>query len=341
MSLINRMLRDLSARQPGPGPGGVMTGIQLPQEQRPRGGVLGRLGMLALLVVAFTGLLWIVFGPRTVKIPQPRGLPAGAAVASEASVPEAAAPAAAPTLQMDTRLAQAPPASPAPEPAPQQAAPPPVKPATPVRARAPRTPAAAPKPAAEPALSGEVLYARARRALERGDEAAAEAALVEALAAKPDLHYAREDLGNLYVRRGRFDDAERTLRAGIDSDPSFVGYRRLAARVELARDRPAAAVEVLLRDAPPVERDVDYHALMASAYQRIGRHEEASRGYRELARVQPDEANWYAGYGLSRDALEDVAGARGAYARARQLGGLDPRVLEHINQRTAALQAGG
>jgi hypothetical protein len=106
MSLINRMLRDLSARQPGPGPGGVMTGIQLPQEQRPRGGVLGRLGMLALLVVAFTGLLWIVFGPRTVKIPQPRGLPAGAAVASEASVPEAAAPAAAPTLQMDTRLAR-------------------------------------------------------------------------------------------------------------------------------------------------------------------------------------------------------------------------------------------
>ncbi|MGH8481078.1 MAG: tetratricopeptide repeat protein [Nevskiaceae bacterium] len=189
--------------------------------------------------------------------------------------------------------------------------------------------------------SGEELYAQGRRALERGDEAAAETALVEALAAKPNLHYAREDLGNLRVRQGRLDAAESALRDGLERNPSWVGYRRLAARVDLASDRPAAAVEVLLRDPPPVERDVDYHALMASAYQRLGRHEEASRGYRELLRVQPDEANWWAGYGLSRDALDDAAGALAAYARARQLGGLDPRVLEHIDRRAAALQAAG
>jgi Flp pilus assembly protein TadD len=341
MSLINRMLRDLSARQPGPAPGSVMTGIQLPQEQAPRGGMLGRLGMLAVLVVAFTGLFWFVFGPKPAKIPQPRGLPADAAVASgaPAAAPADATTAPAPTLQMDTQLAQAPPAStPAAAPAP-QAAPPAPRPSIPARApRAPVKSAAAPKPAA-PSPSGEELYATGRRALERGDDVAAETALVGALAAKPDLHYAREDLGNLYVRQGRFDDAERTLSAGLASDPAFVGYRRLAARVELARDRPAAAVEVLLRGVPPVERDVDYHALLASGYQRIGRHEDASREYRDLARVQPDEANWYAGYGLSRDALDDVAGALAAYTRARQLGGLDPRVLEHINQRTAALQA--
>ncbi|MGH8482536.1 MAG: hypothetical protein ACRES8_08745, partial [Nevskiaceae bacterium] len=76
MSLINRMLRDLSSRQPGPG--NVMNGIQLPAEARARGGMLARLGMLAVLVAAFTGLLWVVIGPKPLKIPQPRGLPAGA-----------------------------------------------------------------------------------------------------------------------------------------------------------------------------------------------------------------------------------------------------------------------
>lgn len=332
MSLINRMLRDLSSRQPAPG--NVMSGIQVPQERPRRGGLLGRLAMLAALVVAFTGLLWLVFGPKPMKVPQPRGLPAGTTVPAEA-----AAPPPTPRLQMDTQLEKAPATPEAPAAAPQAA------PRAAAPARKPRPIAARPAPAtpvaAAPAKSGEEWYAQARRALERGDDPAAESALVEALAAGPDLHYAREDLGNLLVRQGRLDAAEAALRAGLERDAAFVGYRRLAARIELARDRPAAAVDVLLRDSPPVERDVDYHALMASAYQRLGRHEEASRGYRELARVQPDEASWWAGYGLSRDALGDTAGAMAAYARARQLGGLDPRVLEHIERRAAALRAPG
>jgi hypothetical protein len=44
---------------------------------------------------------------------------------------------------------------------------------------------------------------------------------------------------------------------------------------------------------------------------------------------------------MSRDALGDIQGALSGYARARQIGGLDPRVLEHINRRAAALQAAG
>jgi tetratricopeptide (TPR) repeat protein len=350
MSLINRMLRDLSSRQPGPG--NVMDGIEVAQEAPARGGIAGRLALLAVLVAGFTALLYLMFGPPLggVKMPTPRGLAAGAPTPA----PEATS---ASRLQMDTDLAQssavpapdasaavpapsAPPATAVPAPAPTTAA---AEPAPPAPVRAPKratSPTVTKKAAAAPAVSGEELYARARRALERGDDAKAEAGLIEALEAKPDLHYAREDLGNLRVRQGRFADAEGALREGLERDASFVGYRRLAARLELARDRPAAAVEVLLRDPPPLERDIDYHALMASAYQRMGRHEEASRGYRELARAQPDEANWWAGYGLSRDALDDAAAALSAYARARQLGGLDPRVLEHINLRTAALQAG-
>jgi MSHA biogenesis protein MshN len=352
LSLINRMLRDLSSRQPASG--NVMSGIQLPGATPPpaRGGMLGKIGALLVLVVVFTVGLWFVFGPKTYKAPQPRQAPAGADVVAEPGLGQPAAPtaeapvmASAPSssgdaaqLRMDTQLSAT-----GETPAAQAPPPPPAQPAGGQKPRPRRQPAPAdaeapPKaPAADPAKAVNV-YADARRALQRGDERAAEALLLDALALDPRLHGAREDLGNLRVRQGRVDEAAATAREGLEVEPAHVGYRRLAARIELMRGQPAAAVALLEHDAPAVERDPEYHALLASALQRIGRHEEAARGYQALARQEPYQAAWWAGFGLSRDALGDSAGALAAYARARQLGDLDARVLEHINQRTRALQ---
>jgi MSHA biogenesis protein MshN len=367
VSLINRMLRDLSSRRPEAG--NVMSGIQLPGAVAPRrSGTLGRLGLLLVLVAAFTAGLWWAFGPRPVKAPgvAATSTPAPAPAAPAQPAPEPAAPppvvartAAEPAhLKMDTELSteaipatprkpQRPAAEPAPaeEPArlrqaePEEAAPPPARPA----------PSAAPVPAAPAEVAAAAptrtvpkdaeLYAEARRALLRGDDKAAEVALVEALQLNPKLHGAREDLGNLRIRQGRFEEAESNARVGMELEPGWVGYRRLVARLELARRRPAGALEVLEHNAPPVDDDPEYYALLASAYQRLNRHEEASRTFQALARSQPEQASWWAGYAMSRDALGDIQGALAAYARARQLGGLDPRVLEHINRRTAVLQS--
>lgn len=345
MSLINRMLRDLSSRQPAAGD--VMGGIELPRERGGRGGALQRLGLLVVLVVVFTAGLWFVFGPKSIEAPQPLGMPGNATVAgapapampADAAAPAATPPAAAAAagsgaqLQMITALEAVPAKAPARKP---RAAPAPA-------AGAPREPVAGPAPAAAgvtAAASADELYAQARRALDRGDDAAAEPLLGQALTLEPKLHAAREDLATLRIRQNRFDDAETTIRLGLDLEPSRPGYRKLVARLELARNRPADAAASLERDPPTLEQDVEHYGLLASAYQRIGRHDAAARLYRELLRVQPQEANWWAGYAVSRDAAGDVAGALVAYAKARELGGLAPNVLEHIDQRTAALQAG-
>lgn len=339
MSLINRMLRDLSSRQPESGD--VMSGIQLPGAAPvPRANPLGKIGALLVLVAAFTAGVWFVFGPKPVKIPQPRQPPPDAAVVAEPPVApaepapvQASAPAAEPTqLQIDPQLSSK---APAPEPAAE-----PTQPANPVA-----KPKSRPRPAATDAPTKVVsarkaaeVYEQARRALQRGDDRSAEGGLREALELDPKLHGAREDLGSLHVRQGRLDEAEAEARAGLALDPARPGYRRLMARIELTRGQPAAAVELLERDPPPVDRDPEYHALLASAYQRVNRHEDAARSYQALARQEPYQAAWWAGYGLSRDALGDGPGALAAYARARQLGNLDPRVLEHIDRRTLALQ---
>jgi len=346
MSLINRMLRDLSSRQPAPGD--VMTGIQLPDERRARGSALQRLALLVVLVVVFTAGLWFVFGPKPVRIPQPRGMPAGATTATAPPAAPAIAPAATgPATPPDTAIAQLQMAT--------QLDEVPAKPAA-RKPRVARAPAAEPvreaarEPATRPAgggaatgtgaASADELHAQARRALGRGDDAAAEPLLGQALALDPKLHAAREDLASLRIRQNRLDEAETTIRVGLDLDPSRRGYRKLVARVELARNRPGEAVAVLEREPPTLEQDLEYYGLLASAYQRINRHDAATRLYRELMRAEPQEANWWAGYAMSRDAEGDVAGALVAYSQARQLGGLAPNVLEHIDKRTAALQAG-
>jgi len=374
LSLINRMLRDLSSRQPNAG--NVMSGINVPPSAtRRRGSAAGRLGLLVVLVAAFTAGLWWMFGPKPITTPAPRAANVTAsAPASEAPAPAATPaeppPASAPEqkpahLKMDTELATAPApaaqpqAAPAPEP--EAAAPPPprvakpkprpVEPAPESTAPAVAGPAVAETSPAPPS-SGvtravprtpkvEDLYAESQRAMQRGDYTAAETALIEALAVNPQFHPAREDLGTLRIRQGRLDEAESNVRIGLASDPAWVGYRRLLARLELARRRPAGAVAALENDPPPLESDTEYHGLLASAYQRLNRHEEASRSYRALAEVQPGNAAWWAGYAMSRDAVGDATGALAGYARARQAGGLDPRVLEHINRRTAVLQSAG
>src|SRR5689334_12384431 len=106
------MLRDLSTRQPEAG--NVMSGIHVPAATPPRGSSLGRFGLLAVLVAAFTAGLWWMFGPKPIEVPKPRAATqAASAPASEASVPASApaepAVASAPEqkpahLKMDTEL---------------------------------------------------------------------------------------------------------------------------------------------------------------------------------------------------------------------------------------------
>jgi MSHA biogenesis protein MshN len=187
----------------------------------------------------------------------------------------------------------------------------------------------------------EARYAEGQRALARGEPNTAEQNLRDAVALNPHLHTARDALVALLIDQNRLDEAQGVLDDGLALEPQRNAFRRLAARLDLARGQPQLAVERLEIAPPSVPADPEYHGLLASAYQRLNRHEEASRLYRSLTQLQPGEAHWWAGYGLSRDALGDVPGALAAYAQARQLGHIDPVVLEHINKRTAALQSAG
>jgi MSHA biogenesis protein MshN len=338
VSLINRMLRDLSSRQPTPN---VMGGIQISSTPPRRRGA-ARLVLFLVLIAGFTAALWALFGRRP-------GAPPVAAVPPVPTVAPGLIEAY--RFQLDHTLTT-PSASPARPPArrstpsPQPAAPPALTLESELETRAappatPRPAARGPQPSARDTRQAAVRHADAAAALSRGERPTAEAGFREALALGALHHEAREALAVLLMDQGRHGEAGTLLDEGLVLAPARAAFLRLAARVDLARGDAASAVTRLEPAPPPIANDPEYHGLLASAYQRVGRHEDAARVYQRLLQVQPAVAQWWAGYGLSRDALGDAPAALNAYAQARQLGRLDPRVLEYIDRRTAALQAPG
>jgi Tfp pilus assembly protein PilF len=335
MSLINRMLRDLSTRAPEGGD--AMSGIQIRGPERARkGGAL--LWIVILGVVAFTAVFWLTM-PKKPAAPGTRG---GEAIT--ASAPAAGGNAAASRFRLDPTMSP-PVGGPAPRRRAERHREPPAAlsldsslPAT-HRERATTTTAAPAAP--RDARAAQSRLADAGAAMRAGELSTAEKLLRDALEADPSLHEAREKLAMLLLEQGRLDEARSVIDAGLALDPQRNSFRRLGARVDLARGQPAAARTRLEVSPPSVAGDPEYHGLLASAYQRLGLHEEAALEYRALTQAQPGDAHWWAGYGLSRDALGDVPGALAAYAQARSLGNLDQLLLDHINKRTAALQSAG
>lgn len=305
--------------------------------------------------------------PRTARLQLDEGAsPEKPVVLSHTAAPVAArsAPAAAPPRAVEpapaSEVPAVAPADPAPAPAArpeparsvppvaearsETAAPPsqpdPAAPApTPVATAAPAA-ASAPPP---PLGSADSHYEAATAALQQGQWIEAERHLRDALRVDPARHDAREALGGLLINQRRLDDAQAVLEAGRALGPQRPVYRKLLGHLALERGQPDVAL-ALLQEAPPaIAADPVYHELLAAACQQLGRHSEASMTYRLLLQLRPNQAAWWVGYGISREALNQPAQALEAYHRARRLGGLDPRLLDHASRRIAELTpaAGG
>lgn len=269
MSLINRMLRDLSTRTPPPGD--VLGGVRLQPDIRQPGS--RRTSAFLGLTAAITAALWLARGP-TPTVPEVQ-----AAAAPATAAPLAAVPAAVELRRFQLALQLA------------------TVPAEPPR------------------------RARARRA--------------------PPMAAARESGDSLEMAAAELRTIPMPGAATVTPvEPLTREERRRQARDALVKRDPLAAVRLLETDAPAVDTDPEYHGLLAAAYQRLDRHAEAAREYEALLLAQPDEAHWWAGLGLSRDALGDVPAALRAYMHARQIGRLEPSVMQHIESRAAALQQG-
>lgn len=327
MSLINRMLGDLAARQ-APGTE-ALSGVRL---NEPLAEASASLSMrtVQLTVGAAVGaamLVWWLWSPPGIPVPQPRGIAASAdtatlaeprllaeasfaeaaplaeaTAAEEAAAPaEMASPAAVPanlprgmSLRLDARVL-APPAR--------------------VAGSAPHSPADRPA-----ALSAS--RPTKGRSTERVSPGPA-TPVVDAVDAVPALPSATGE------------NAETGPAATAANNAPDFAARKREARDSLAHGEPGAALSSL-EGAPD---DTDALSLRAAALQRLGRHDEAASTYRRLTASDASEAGHWVGLAISLEGLERRDEARAAYRRALESSRLARPLQQFAQQRLAAPEA--
>ncbi len=377
MSLINKMLQDLDARGGHPGPAGVSPEIKtvLPPERAfpwlrvaLLGGlvaVLGGSGYVAWRMQQGGAAPAVVPAPvKAVALPTAAPAPAPEVIAPvQAGTPPLAA--AAPVVEQEPAAAEPEPvvAAPPPEPKntvkakPAQPEPKLVKKDAPARtpapakavAKAPVKPDAPARAVAKPAVpvkaaAGRVEttpqraengYRRALASLDEGRVSEAIGHLQGALRADPRHEASRQTLVSLLIEAKRPDEAMRQLQAALALDPRQPALAMLLARLQIERDGPA--IDTLLRTLPSAAGNGEYHAFLAGALQREGRHREAAEHYQAALRTAPQNGVWWMGLGISLQGEKRNGEAAEAFTKAHSTGTLAPELQGFVERKLKAL----
>lgn len=338
MSLINKMLKDLDSRQGATGGRPIFEGLQPGRRVLPGANRAVRLMALIGLILSVSALVWVFFGINSTPVPAP--------VAQAPVTPH-------PVKATPATLAPAPPVAalqPAPKIPARQVAAAPAAPRqatgnagreTPVASPLPRAPAAGRMEKTDRPYTPEELveeaYREAGSLRASGNGAGAERRLKELLATTPRHVRAREMLVSILNENGRWVEARATLEAGIASVPEHAAFRLYLARVLLEHTGEKEAITVLEEGRSSGRVDPELQAFLAALYQRVARHDDAVKAYREALGVNPQEGRWWVGLGISLEAQQDSNGAREAYQRALASTRLPANLAQYAEGRLQAL----
>ena len=121
--------------------------------------------------------------------------------------------------------------------------------------------------------------------------------------------------------------------AEASRDPQAVRMlARELAGLELASNRPQAALELLRRHAGLLGEDADALALRGNAQQRLGVHSEAAESYLAALRLRPSEGKWMLGAAISLAADGRREEAQAWVDQARNRGAITPPIAAYLQQ---------
>lgn len=196
-------------------------------------------------------------------------------------------------------------------------------------------------PAGPQSREAEALYRAASEAVLRGDRSAAELACRRTLDLAPAHCDARSALAGMLMDSGRAEEAEAVLEDGLRIAPHHPGLKLLKGRMLVQQGGAEAALRLLVRGAPSLSRDADYHALLAAIYARLGRHQAASLSYQALLQAHPPQPSWWVGLAIAQERRDRPDDALAAYRRALGTPQLPAVLREFVIGRIDRLSAAG
>ncbi|MDR3477043.1 MAG: tetratricopeptide repeat protein [Gammaproteobacteria bacterium] len=179
----------------------------------------------------------------------------------------------------------------------------------------------------------EQLYQEAIALASSGQSDEAIQALENLLATTPTYLSARKQLVTLLLLQGKNAEAHKTLDTGLKLQPNDPELTELAARLLVEDKKIDQAVRLLEKSAPSITQHADYHALMAALYERQGKNSLAANLYKQLLTLQPTNAKWWLGLGIALEGTGRQAESLEAFAKADNIGGLNPELKAYIQSR--------
>lgn len=173
--------------------------------------------------------------------------------------------------------------------------------------------------------------------VEQGRTREARDRLADALDLAPDQVASRRALAGLMIKAGELDAAAAVLDEGLHRAPQDPTLIALRARIEVMQGHNRTARTLLESHPPAMSDDPSYYALLAAVYQRLGDYGPAGSLYQRLVDAHPDNAVWWLGLGIAKEATGERAAARRAYAKARQAGPLSPALRKFVQGKLATL----
>jgi len=181
-------------------------------------------------------------------------------------------------------------------------------------------------------------YREALSFITQGRMQEAQAMLEEALRLDPRNLNARQVLLGLLLEAKRYPQAEQLLQEALQMNLSPATYATALARVQFERGDQATALSTLEKYATQASASSEYHGFYAALLQRAGRHTEAIGQFQAALKIQPNQANWLMGLGISLQTEKRYAEAEQAYSRARAANTLAPDLQAFVEQRLKQVQ---
>jgi MSHA biogenesis protein MshN len=165
----------------------------------------------------------------------------------------------------------------------------------------------------------------------------AQSLLSKLLVTEPHNIKARKKLASLLFAQGNFAQSKQLLIQGIDLHPAQSDMRLMLARLYVIQKEHTQAINILAEFEPNTGNQTEYLAYRASLAQQHKRTELAKSDYKILTDIESTNAKWWLGLAIVRDQLGEINMALQAYNKASSLEQLDGSVNDFIQQRILVL----
>jgi membrane associated rhomboid family serine protease/Flp pilus assembly protein TadD len=168
---------------------------------------------------------------------------------------------------------------------------------------------------------------RGRTALERGQTDVAIAALQESVRKKPTFAEGYSLLGQAYLRKQQFADAEAAYRRSLSIQPKDNAVRYQLGMALIAQHRASEAMDIFTQMAKSDPKNATAQTAIGTAAEMLGDYPRAMEAFRRATELDPRNAEVFSNLGLVALQTNQLDEAVSAFSKALQLQPDNPRTL--------------